>query len=1228
MLTSLFNAIKSDVLTTRRRRAARSTRGLKGAPRTTHLQLERLEVREMLTTLPSGGALALGQSLLSPNGQYQLILGTDGSLAEYGPGHQRLWAEMDSQGETVTNAVMDPGGDFIVYGDPNVYGSDNILWDSNTDGTPGATLSVQNNGDVALMSPSGTALWDTGTTGGMPAGNRILTPGQSVSSANGQYRLTLQSNGNLAEYGLSGANGWSSNTTASTSAEAIMQYDGNFVLYGAKNGDGSNSVLWASGTAGNFGATLTVQNNGKITVLDDSGSTLWTTPTPPAPPSTIFQLLPGQSLSSPNGQYGLTLQAGGNLAETGPGGQVLWVSNTAGQTVNKAVMQSDGNFVLYGPMNVPVWSTGTNGNSGSVLTVQNSGNVVVGNNLWQTYTTGGMPAANFTLTAGLSFSFPSGYRLSLGTTGLMEYDAGGHQTWASPATTSPAVVAEMQYDGNLVIYGAKNANGSNNPLWATGTNGNAGAKLTSVNDGNLIVSVSVGAVPLWSAAPYRPFMLQGSWLFPGQDVVSPNGQYWLTLQTDGNLVEYGPLHQALWATNTAGVSVVQAVMQTDGNFALYGAPNADGTPNVLWSTHTGINSTVPGAIPGYAMAVENTGNVVVDDALGEMLWSTGTTGGMPAAILTLTAGQSISSPNGQFTLMMFSSGLVEYDNTGRRVWTSPAMSSPAVAAEMQFDGNFVIYGAKNADGSLHPLWATNTYGNHGAALAVQNDGFLSVSVVSGSPTIGTTTLWSQAPITNGLGGGLIIGGTLYPGSSVTSVSGLYTLTLQTDGNLVEYGPGNQALWSSGTNGRTVVDAVMQSDGNFVIYGGTNYAIWASSWSSHVPLQAGASLGVQDDGNIVIRNTHADPLWSTGTANGMPTAVQTLALYQSISSSNGMYTLILEPRGLVEYDFSGDQVWASPAISGAAVVAEMQTDGNLVIYGDKRGNFSNNALWATGTNGLPGTGLMITDQGAVIVAGGPNFTFMNYGYSQYGAGNLGYGNWGYPMSINQPSTVVQALSTSAPRMITFQSQNIFDQYPPTLTAAQLNGNQALASQDASTFLSALQNATSTIRSAYDLLHSTGNVEALARGMAFESSLLALGNLVASQTNAPPAVIVCINSATFTATAIGYSLDREVVDATSVASAGMGLIQSIATAVNASPGTQLGLGIAGLAIDLVSSFEDPAALLAVAGDVLNLVPEVLAALPASAQQALTHYVNNVYNSYGPYGFTNPTALVSSC
>ncbi len=83
----------------------------------------------------------------------------------------------------------------------------------------------------------------------------------------------------------------------------------------------------------------------------------------------------------------------------------------------------------------------------------------------------------------------------------------------------------------------------------------------------------------------------------------------------------------------------------------------------------------------------------------------------------------------------------------------------------------------------------------------------------------TAGLMSFASVAQAAGDKLAPNETLKKGASLTSRNGAYTLTLQTDGNLVLYRKGSgKALWASNTDGRPGLRVIMQGDGNLVLYG--------------------------------------------------------------------------------------------------------------------------------------------------------------------------------------------------------------------------------------------------------------------------------------------------------------------------------------------------------------------------------------------------------------------------
>ncbi len=222
----------------------------------------------------------------------------------------------------------------------------------------------------------------------------------------------------------------------------------------------------------------------------------------------------------------------------------------------------------------------------------------------------------------------------------------------------------------------------------------------------------------------------------------------------------------------------------------------------------------------------------------------------------LVNGETYSSCDGRFSLAMQTDGnLVLYRNGAGAIWASNTAGSDGYAAIMQGDGNFVLYGHHS-----NPLWASGTNGHDGATLAVQTDGNLVVYAPGGHAVWATMTVFPAPPPSPSGCGEIQPGQGLTAGQTYSSCGGVYTLAMQTDGNLVLYHNGKGALWATGTNGKNGYNAIMQGDGNFVLYDTKNHPLWASNTNGH----AGSFLAVQGDGNLVVYAPGSVPLWASGT----------------------------------------------------------------------------------------------------------------------------------------------------------------------------------------------------------------------------------------------------------------------------------------------------------------------------------------------------------------------------
>jgi len=248
----------------------------------------------------------------------------------------------------------------------------------------------------------------------------------------------------------------------------------------------------------------------------------------------------------------------------------------------------------------------------------------------------------------LASSDLSGSVVPVNTNGLVA--AGGVATVR--ATVLPVDVRTVRATWNAVVQvNGENVTITNNFLVnQTSTNGFTGAaelsatlpRTATLNNASLNVVGAVVTVEVWAGTswtivgeatftvgdtrpdwqqPHRAYLLRGESLNPGEWLISPNGQYGLTVQaTDGNVVLYRlnpntttneiTIVQALAATNQThneffnapSVLVLQA---TDGNLVQYlGGLPGDGNTAAQAVAWTGTGA-------GQALFVQNDGNVVL-----------------------------------------------------------------------------------------------------------------------------------------------------------------------------------------------------------------------------------------------------------------------------------------------------------------------------------------------------------------------------------------------------------------------------------------------------------------------------------------------------------------------------------------------------------------------------------------------------------------------------------------
>jgi len=212
--------------------------------------------------------------------------------------------------------------------------------------------------------------------------------------------------------------------------------------------------------------------------------------------------------------------------------------------------------------------------------------------------------------------------------------------------------------------------------------------------------------------------------------------------------------------------------------------------------------------------------------------------------------QYILSDDGRFVLLMQTDGnLVEYTASGS-LWASNTAGHPGAYLGMQSDGNVVIYSSSGT-----ALWSTGPKGIQ--VLKIQTDGNLVARDSAG------TAKWANNIVQDTLGltykgdDHLNNGQTLVRKEYLRSSDRRYTVVMHSDGRLKVYAPGWRQLWTSDSGGHANAYLGMQSDGNVVIYT-SDGAVWATGPKG---IQV---LKIQDDGNLVARNSAGTAVWATGT----------------------------------------------------------------------------------------------------------------------------------------------------------------------------------------------------------------------------------------------------------------------------------------------------------------------------------------------------------------------------
>jgi len=315
----------------------------------------------------------------SQSGGYTVILAT-GQVATY----------QSSLSITTTSLQATQGQrcDFQLAG---AGGTGPYTW-SVTGGSPPSGLSLSSSGvlsglatapssspfTVSLRDATGAIVSDQVTLDVAPAPDTLapgqqLNPGQSLWSGPNGYWAVMQGDGNFVVYDSANGQALWSTGTSTPGSYIVMQGDGNLVVYSP-----GGVAQWSSGTWDNWGVYASMQGDSNFVLYGPSGRALWDYGSGllGTSVSTLYAgqtLSAGQELWSPNGAYEVVMQGDGNLVLY-HNGSALWATYSSGN--NHLSMQTDGNLVVYNSSDVAQWSSGTSG-SNFYAVIQADSNFVI-----------------------------------------------------------------------------------------------------------------------------------------------------------------------------------------------------------------------------------------------------------------------------------------------------------------------------------------------------------------------------------------------------------------------------------------------------------------------------------------------------------------------------------------------------------------------------------------------------------------------------------------------------------------------------------------------------------------------------------------------------------------------------------------------------------------------------------------------------------------------------------
>ena len=639
-------------------------------------------------TLQPGEELAQGESVVSPNGRYRLILQHDGNLVLYATATDTALWDSRTVGQSDRRLVMQHDGNLVLYELP--LSRLKALWHADTHGSPGAFLTVGDDGDLSIGLDDGTVLWSTGTAVSDPVSRP--DPVRTISVTPGDRSLTVS---------------W---TAPADGGSAIIDYDvgvkpagGSWTEY-----SGPANLTLVQGTSHRMeipNLTNGIQHEVKVRARNSVGFGPWsdvTTQTPKGPPEAPAQptVIPG------NGSLTVSWSAPSNGGEAIADYDVQYRERVDSNTHRWVHWQS-------GVTSTALSTTITGLTNGDTYPVQVRARNSLGYSPWSSSRfaspgAGLVPGApgrpsvsvgDGSLTVSWSASQHGGSATSYEVSARAQ--DGTHQRTVQTGSTSVTLSGLTNGKTYNVAVRAKNSAGAGS--WsdsATGTPvasatrpGIVGRPSVSVGDGSLTVSWSAPSNGGSAITGYDLRYIETTYVGCGDCGVSPT-----TLTTTSRRVTISRLTNGtsytvsvrarnsvgsgLWSSNAAGTPVASATVP--GKVGRPSVSVGDGSLTVSWSAPSNGGS----AITGYDVRARS------QDGTHEV--TRGTSGTTSVTVTRLTNDKS------------YNVFVRARNSVGSGSWSDSASGTPVAAATAP--GKVGRPSVSVGDGSLTVSWSTPSDG--------------------------------------------------------------------------------------------------------------------------------------------------------------------------------------------------------------------------------------------------------------------------------------------------------------------------------------------------------------------------------------------------------------------------------------------------------------------------------------------------------------------------------------